>query len=113
MEVCQLKITITESAAEELNKKIGEQKGYVKIQYVTDGLACGAGVPTLWFVASIDDTEDLLFDTNNRPVLLEKAQLINFDEELKIDYSDSVNSFQLKSPQQIINGRMSFISKVK
>ncbi|WP_302467001.1 hypothetical protein [Heyndrickxia acidicola] len=26
-----------------------------------------------------------------------------------MDYSDSMNSFQLKSPQQIINGRMSFM----
>ena len=104
-------ITITERAIEELNKKIGEQPGYVKIQYVTEGLACGAGVPTLWFVSSKNDAEDILFDTNNRPVLIEKTNLIYFDEELKIDYSDSVNSFQLKSPQQIINGRMSFISK--
>ena len=102
-------VTITKSATEELNKKIGAQMGYLKIQYVTEGLACGAGVPTLLFVSSINETEDILFETNNRPVLLGKSQLINFDDELKIDYSDSVNSFQLKSPQQIINGRMSFI----
>jgi uncharacterized protein YqkB len=61
------------------------------------GLAWGAGVPTLLFVASID----------------EKADLILFNDELKIDYSDSANSFQLKSPQQFVNGRMAFISSVK
>lgn len=108
-----MNITMTDSAIAKLNTKIGEQKGYVKIQYVTDGLSCGAGVPTLWFISSKDDANDILFDTNDRPVLLEKANLIYFDEELKIDYSDSVNSFQLISPQQIINGRMSFISKIQ
>lgn len=78
-----------------------------------EGLACGAGVPTLFFVPSRDENQDILFETNDRPVLLEKSEIIFFDDEdLKIDYSDSANSFQLKSPQQIINGRMSFIMNI-
>ena len=111
-EVYQMNIMITDKAIEKLNNKIGEENGYLKIQYVTDGLACDTGVPTLWFVPSKDDANNVLFDTNDRPVLIEKSNLMYFDEDLKIDYSDSVNSFQLTSPQQIINGRMSFISKV-
>ena len=60
-----MKVTITESAAEELNKKIGNQKGYLKIQYVTDR-ACllGQVVATLLFVTSKDETEDVLFETS-------------------------------------------------
>jgi uncharacterized protein YqkB len=108
-EMFQMTVTITKSAVAELNKKIGNQKGYLKIQYVTEGLACGAGVPTLFFVSSTDETNEVLLETNDLPVLLEKSELIFFDDELKIDFSDSSNSFQLKSPQQIINGRMSFI----
>jgi uncharacterized protein YqkB len=104
-----MKVTITKSAAEELNKKMGDQKGYLKIQYEMDGLACGSGVPTLLFVSSKDETEDVLFETSYRPVILEKSQMIHFDDDLAIDYSGSVNSFQLRSPQQILNGRMSFI----
>ncbi|EKN70928.1 hypothetical protein BABA_03664 [Neobacillus bataviensis LMG 21833] len=104
-----MKVTITKSAAEVLNKKIGDQQGYLKIQYVTEGLACGSGIPTLLFISSKDETKDVLFETSFRPVIVEKSQMINFDEDLTIDYSDSVNSFQLKSPQQIVNGRMSFI----
>lgn len=107
-----MKITITEDALKELNNKIGGQNGYLKLQNVTDGLACDSGVPTLLFVSSIDEKADLLIETNNRPVLMEKADLIFFDEELKIDYSDSANSFRLTSPQQIVNGVMSFVSKV-
>ena len=104
-----MEVTITKSAAEELNKKIGNQKGYLKIQYETNRLYSGSGVATLLFVTSKDETEDVLFETFYRPVLLEKSQMIQFDDDLTIDYSDSDNSFQLRSPQQIINGRMSFI----
>ena len=104
-----MKVTITKSAAEELNKKISNQKGYLKIQYETNRLYSGSGIATLLFVTSKDETEDVLFETSYRPVLLEKSQMIQFDDDLTIDYSDSDNSFQLRSPQQIINGRMSFI----
>lgn len=105
-----MSITITERASEELNKRIGERNGYLKLQTETKGLSCDSGVPTLYFVASIQETEDVLIETNDRPVLLEKTEHF-FSDDLKIDYSDTVNSFQLKSPAQIINGRMTFIIK--
>lgn len=106
-----MNITITEKAVKVLTEKIGEQKGFLKIQNEMVGGTCGAGVPTLTFVPSIDETDDILVETNNGPVLMEKSQLIYFDEELIIDFSEAVNSFQLKSPQQIVNGRMAFVSK--
>ena len=46
------------------------------------------------FVSSKDDANNVLFDTNDCPVLIEKSNLMYFDEDLKIDYSDAVNSFQ-------------------
>ena len=48
-------VTITKSATEELNKKMGDKKGYLKIQTVIERLASGAGVPTLFFVSSIEE----------------------------------------------------------
>ncbi len=108
-----MNITITENAIKVLSEKIGGQKGYVKIQNEMVGGTCGAGVPTLTFVSSIDESDDVLFETNNGPILMEKSQLIYFDEDLIIDFSEAANSFQLKSPQQIVNGRMAFVSKSK
>lgn len=107
-----MNITITDNAKKELNKQAGDQQGFLKLRYETEDCGCAGGVPTLWFVDSVNDTEDLSFETNDRPVLMEKSNLIFFDDELKIDYSISANSFQLKSPQQILNGRMSLISKI-
>nr|WP_230130109.1 iron-sulfur cluster biosynthesis family protein [Bacillus sp. CECT 9360] len=106
-------MTITDHAKKELNKQVGDQKGVLKIRYETKDCGCSGGVPTLWFVPSANENDDLSFETNDRPVLMEKSNLIYFDDELKIDYSSSVNSFQLKSPQQILNGRMALISKIK
>jgi len=108
-----LNITITNSAIEELNKKIRERNGVLKIKYEIEDCGCTGGVPFLWFVNSSKNEDDLLIHTNNRPVLIEKSILVHFDEELKIDYSRTANCFQLKSPQQILSGRMPFISKVK
>jgi uncharacterized protein YqkB len=48
-------------------------------------------------------------ETNSLPILVEKSKTVFLDEELKIDFSSSSNTFQLKSPGQIINGRMNFI----
>ena len=105
-----MKVTLTKSAAEELNKKVGNQKEYLKIQYETNRLYSGSGIATLLFVSSKDDTEDVLFETSYRQSYwMEKSQMSHFDDDLTNDYSDSDNSFQLRSPQQIINGRMSFI----
>ncbi len=114
--MCPLNITITDNAIEELNKKIGEQKGILKIKYEIDDnefFGCAGGIPTLWFVSSAEENKDQLFNTNNRAVLMEKSKLLFFEKELKIDFSHTANSFQLVSPERIINGRMAFINKVK
>lgn len=104
-----MKVTIKKSAEEELNKEIGDQKGYLKIQYETNRLFAGAGVPTLLFVPSKNEKEDVLFETSYLPVIIEKSQMFLFDKDLMIDYSDSANCFQLRSQEEIINGRMTFI----
>jgi uncharacterized protein YqkB len=40
---------------------------------------------------------------------MEKSKTVFFDEKMTIDFSKASNSFQLKSPQQILNGYMSFV----
>jgi uncharacterized protein YqkB len=55
------------------------------------------------------DTDDISFETNDRTVYMEKSKTVFFDEKMTIDFSKASNSFQLKSPQQILNGYMSFV----
>ncbi|AIM15523.1 MULTISPECIES: iron-sulfur cluster biosynthesis family protein [Neobacillus] len=106
-----MEITITKEAVQKLNEKINGRKGYLKLIYDTEGCGCAvSGVAALWFTGEVDNNEEAI-ETNDRTVYIEKSKMVFFDEQMKIDFSPSTNSFQLKSPQQILNARMSLIIK--
>ncbi|MGG3563457.1 iron-sulfur cluster biosynthesis family protein [Neobacillus rhizosphaerae] len=108
-----MQINITEAAIEKINDRTVGRKGFLKLKYDTDGCGCAVnGVITLWFVPVLDQ-DDLAIETNDRPVYVEKAKTVFLDDEMKIDFSQTANCFQLKSPQQILNGRMSLMIKEK
>lgn len=108
-----MEILMTAEAIEKINEKTAGREGYLKLKYDTDGCGCAVnGVAALWYVPELADDE-IAIGTNDRPVYLEKAKMVFFDEQMKIDFSPAANCFQLKSPQQILNGRMSLIIKEK
>ncbi|RIW33591.1 iron-sulfur cluster biosynthesis family protein [Bacillus salacetis] len=103
-----MNITITEEAQEILKAKIGSKKGHLKIKYETEGCGCVmSGIPVLEYVEQIGH-DDIEIDTGSIPVLVEKSKQVFYDKNLKIDFSPSSKMFQLKSPGQILNGRMNF-----
>ncbi|PPA71327.1 iron-sulfur cluster biosynthesis family protein [Jeotgalibacillus proteolyticus] len=103
-----MQITITEAAAEQIRLKMNREEGYLKLKYDTEGTGCVLnGVPILWYVEEPEEG-DVTIETNSMPILVEKIKMVFYDKELKIDYSDKAKMFQLKSPGQTINGRMSF-----
>ncbi|MGG1396921.1 iron-sulfur cluster biosynthesis family protein [Bacillus salipaludis] len=106
-----MKIEITLAAAEKIKMRTEGRTGYLKLKYDTDGCGCAVnGVTVLWFVPELDDN-DIQIESNDVPVYIEKAKAVFFDEQMKIDFSTVSNCFQLKSPQQILNGHMSLIIK--
>ncbi|MEY2192361.1 iron-sulfur cluster biosynthesis family protein [Neobacillus sp. BF23-41] len=108
-----MEITITAEAANKINERIKSREGYLKLKYDTDGCGCAVnGVVALWFITELD-SDDIAIETNDRTVYAEKSKMVFFDEQMKIDFSKACNCFQLKSPQQILNGRMSLIIKEK
>jgi uncharacterized protein YqkB len=108
-----VEINITAAAVEKINERTEGRKGYLKLKYDTDGCGCAVnGVVALWFVPEIADDE-IAIETNDRTVYVEKSKMIFYDEQMKIDFSQVANCFQLKSPQQILNGHMSLIMKEK
>ena len=44
---------------------------------------------------------------------IEKSKEVFFDEEMTLDYSAAAGCFQLKSPNEYLNRRMSFYDKTK
>ncbi|MCM2531753.1 iron-sulfur cluster biosynthesis family protein [Neobacillus pocheonensis] len=104
-----MEIELTAAAAEKINMRTEGQEGFLKLKYDTDGCGCAVnGVVALWFVPVLDD-DDIPIETNDRTIYVEKSKTVFFDEQMKIDFSNSSNCFQLKSPQQILNGHMSLV----
>ncbi|MBM7577501.1 iron-sulfur cluster biosynthesis family protein [Jeotgalibacillus terrae] len=108
-----MNIEITNLAAEKIADKIASDSGFLKLKYDTEGTGCVLnGVPTLWYVKEAADGDQLI-ETNDRPILVEESKTVFYDQRLKIDYSESARMFQLKSPGQTINGRMSLKNMIK
>lgn len=104
-----MEITITASAAAKFNEKINGRDGYLKLKYDTEDCGCAVnGVIALWFVPELG-TDDITIETNDRKIYMEKSKSVFFDEKMTIDFSNVTNTFQLKSPQQILNGYMNFV----
>ncbi|PLR76399.1 heme biosynthesis protein HemY [Bacillus sp. V3-13] len=106
-----MEITITEAAADKIAEKTADKPGYLKLKYDTKGTGCVMnGVTALWLVNELDE-DDQEIATNSGSLYVEKSKAVFLDEQMKIDFSDASNCFQLKSPGQILNGRMSFVDK--
>jgi uncharacterized protein YqkB len=102
----------TERAAEKIASKIQGQKGYLQLKYDTDGCGCVvSGVTALWLVSELEEGTEKA-ETNGLPLYVETSKMIFLDEVMKIDFVPEANSFQLKSPNQILNPRMSYFNKI-
>ncbi|PLS15362.1 heme biosynthesis protein HemY [Bacillus sp. M6-12] len=108
-----MKIEWTESAEKAIREKTGVKSGLMKLKYDTDGCGCVvSGVTALWLVSTLDEDDERI-ETNNGPIYIEKSKAIFLDDVMKIDFVPEVNSFQLKSPNQILNPRMSFYDRTQ
>ena len=104
-------ISITEAAAKKIKERIAGKNGYLKLKYDTDGCGCVvSGVTALWLVNELD-SDDREIKTDIGSIYIEKSKEVFLDENLKIDFSEKANCFQLKSPNQYLNPRMSFFDK--
>ena len=108
-----MNIMITELAEEKLTKLTIGKSGHLKLKYDIDGCGCGVnGVSALWFVNELED-DDKEVSTNTGRIYIEKSKEVFFDEKMTIDFSEKANCFQLKSPNEYLNPRMSFYDRTK
>lgn len=106
-----MNITITEEAAKKIKERMEGKNCLLKLKYDIDGCGCVvSGVPALWLVSELDE-DDRQIKTNVGDIYIEKSKEVFLDEHLKIDFSEKSNSFQLKSPNQYLNPRMSIYDK--
>jgi len=108
-----MNITVTELAAEKINRVTTGKSGYLKLKYDIDGCGCGVnGVAALWFVKELEE-DDQVVKTNANNIYIEKSQEVFYAEKMTIDFSEKANCFQLKSPNEYLNPRMSFYDRTK
>jgi uncharacterized protein YqkB len=108
-----MQITISEVAGKKISEKTAGRDGYLKLVYDIEGCGCAVnGVPILWFVKEIEEYDEEI-KSNENSIYIDKSQQVFFDETMVIDFSVSTNCFQLKSPGQYINPRMSLVDKTK
>ncbi|MEW4283965.1 iron-sulfur cluster biosynthesis family protein [Priestia koreensis] len=108
-----MNITFTDTAIERIKKTWPDQdKGVLKLKYDTDGCGCVvSGVSALWLIPEAEEGDTAL-QTNFVPVYVEKTTLVFFDENVTVDFSTSANTYMLKSPNQILNPRMSLLNQL-
>lgn len=106
-----MKIIVTEEAANKIKARIDGKNGYLKLKYDTEGCGCVvSGVSALWLVNELDD-DDHEIKTNIGSIYIEKSKEVFFEETMTIDFSEKANCFQLKSPNQYLNPRMSLYDR--
>lgn len=106
-----MQINISETAEKKISEKTAGKAGFLKLMYDIDGCGCAvSGVPVLWLVKELE-ANDIEIKTNGHPIYIEKSKQVFFDETMMLDFIENINTFQLKSPGQYLNPRMSLVDK--
>ncbi|WP_313798402.1 iron-sulfur cluster biosynthesis family protein [Cytobacillus sp.] len=107
-----MEIIVTEAAANKIKvKRSGKNSSHLKLKYDTEGCGCVvSGVSALWLVNELED-DDYEIHTNIGSIYIEKSKEVFFEETMTIDFSEKANCFQLKSPNQYLNPRMSLYDR--
>ncbi|MEH7124400.1 iron-sulfur cluster biosynthesis family protein [Bacillus sp. JJ1773] len=106
-----MNIVITEEAARKIKERVNGKNGFLKLKYDIDGCGCVvSGVTALWLVSELDE-DDREVKTSVGSIYIEKSKEVFLDENLKIDFTEKANCFQLKTPNEYLNPRMSFFDK--
>ncbi|RFB17069.1 iron-sulfur cluster biosynthesis family protein [Bacillus sp. HNG] len=104
-----MNVTFSERAIEKLNTQIKNKDKKLKLKYETEGCGCVvSGVTALWLV-DFEDDDDLVFETNYQPLLVEKSKMVFLDENMTIDFLEQANCYMLKSPNEILNPRLRLV----
>lgn len=108
-----MEITISDLAAEKIKQYRKDKEGFLKLKYDTEDCGCVmCGVSNIWLVSKLED-DDYKVETNNGGIYVEKSKEVFYDDFLTIDFNEKAHCFQLKSPGQYLNPRMSFFDKTQ
>ncbi len=101
-----MEIKWTDNALLHMKGQVTDKEQYISLKYDVEG--CGCIVSGVWHLYITDEhsPDELEWRTNAYPVYINQNHTIFLDEEIIIDYSDQANTFQLKSPNQMLSPNM-------
>ena len=107
-----MEISITERAKIKIEELQKDKKGYVKLKYDTEDCGCVmCGVSNLWLVSELESDDYEVKTNKGSSIYIEKSKEVFLDDLLMIDFNKENHCFQLTSPNQYLNPRMSFFDK--
>ncbi|WP_101844159.1 iron-sulfur cluster biosynthesis family protein [Halobacillus sp. Marseille-P3879] len=97
-----MRLTITNSAWQELEPLIDQEYHTLRLYYDTEGLGCGVnGQPTIRLVNHMNSRSDKQVENDDLPVIIDQQQAVFFRKEMKLDLVRG--TFRLSSPEGILN----------
>ena len=103
-------IFITENALRELKNRLKSNENILRLHYDTEGCGCAvSGVPALYLEQASQPNNQLAESNAEIKIFYNPEHLIFLGENLTIDFSEKANTFQLKTPNEMLSPRMRLI----
>ncbi|HWO75762.1 MAG TPA: iron-sulfur cluster biosynthesis family protein [Bacillus sp. (in: firmicutes)] len=105
-------ITITEKASTEIEKKLKTKESVLRLHYDTEGCGCAvSGVPTLYLEQTSKPGDHQAESNAKVRIFYNPQHQIFLGDRLTIDFSEKANTFQLKTPNEMLSPRMKLIER--
>ncbi|MCK6075120.1 iron-sulfur cluster biosynthesis family protein [Paenibacillus silvae] len=88
-------IQVSPQAEQRLARQLGDQPGFFKLFYDTDG--CGSDGITVLLILNERDSDDVSIDAGSLPFVINKQQQIYFESCLRLQSANRLHLFQLSS----------------
>ncbi|RWZ60162.1 iron-sulfur cluster biosynthesis family protein [Halobacillus fulvus] len=96
-----MKLTITETAKEQLQHIEEAERPFIRLFYDTDDCGCGVnGLPTVRLESEQRETDEVV-DNDEYQVIIDHQQAIFFRQDMKLDFRKG--TFRLSSPNGVLN----------
>lgn len=92
-------IQVTPLAERKLKESLGDQPGFFKLFYDTEGCGCD-GINVLLIVSEVEDGDSTI-DAGSLPFIVSRQQEIFYEDQMRLDTEERFSSFKLDSDSQI------------
>jgi len=92
-------IQVSPQAEERLVKQLGDQPGFFKLFYDTDG--CSSDGIAVLLILNERDSDDVPIEAGSLPFVINKKQKIHFEACLRLQSENNFPSFRLSSDSMI------------